>query len=212
MIGRAWDDGLYHYTWALPFESTPTEPLDVSFVRSEHLRLSSSHQDTYIEHLITAARQQAERHCWRPLVITRYRMVLDRFPVAEIVLRYPPLIEVESISYVDTSEETQTLTETTHFSVVAPQGPTAPRAKIFPAYNSPWPSTLSVANAITIDFRAGYTDGASPEGLQVPTDLTDGMLLWIGERYKQRSLTVHQFNQTPAVLQAEAIWKRYRAY
>lgn len=211
-MSRAWDTGVCHETWALPFASAPAEPLSVDFVREQHLRLSSAVEDDYIEHLITSARQQAERHCWRPLVVTTYRMVLDRFPSAEIVLRYPPLIEVTSLSYVDTDGDTQTLVEDTDFYVVRPDGPTAGRAKILPSVTTIWPATQSAANAVTIDFEAGYLDGTSPAALNVPQDVKDGMLLWIAERYKQRSLSVHAFNQTPAVLQAESIWKRYRAY
>jgi hypothetical protein len=52
----------------------------------------------------------------------------------------------------------------------------------------------------------------SPAEPSIPEDILHGQLLVIGEMYKLRSLSVHAFNQAPAVLQARNLWNAYRVY
>lgn len=182
--------------------------LDLDIVRDQHLRSpNGTLEDTYIEGLIKTAYRMAERTTRRALAPQTWALVLDRFPCGEIVLPRAPLLVVDSVAYVDLNGEAQELGGSpAAYQVVAPSGPQAGRGRIRPAYGTSWPSTRAIAEAVTATFQAGYEDGTVPE------DITHGMLLVIGELYKQRSESVHAFNQNPALIRARDLWMGYRVY
>jgi len=207
--------------WHFELLAPPTqEPVTVAVVRDDHLKSpNGSLEDAYIARLILVARRMAERTTRRALMPQAGSVVLDRFPSGEIVLPWPPLQRVESITYVDTAGVEQTLAAEA-YQVSAPQGPTAPRGRIWPAYGTTWPSTRSQMDAVVVSFDMGYplTDPGSPPSSPpeepqptTPDDIVHGMLLVIGELYKQRSESVHT-TQTPAVIRARDLWMSYRVY
>lgn len=188
----------------------PLNVLTVARVRDSHLRSPNGElEDCELERLIAAAYRMAERTTRRALAVQRWRLVMDRFPCGEIVLPPAPLISVESIDYVDAAGVDQEYAGSPPvYQVTRPTGPQAGRGRIRPAYGTFWPSTRSVPDAVTVEFRAGYGSGTG----SVPDDILHGMLLVIGELYKQRSESVHAFNQNPALIRARDLWLGYRLY
>lgn len=212
---RAWDDGVT-WTWDRPVAGNPDpalDPLDLSFVRDKHLRAADdADEDEFISHLIKMSYREAERKTWRSLTRQTLRMILDRFPCGEIVVTRPPLIEVTSITYLDADGVRQTWDASPlPYDVVAPVGPTAQKGRIRPAYGEVWPTTRCAPDAVIVTVVAGYDENEEGKS-DIPIDITHGRLLVIGEGYKQRSLSVHAFNQNPAIVQASEIWKGYRPY
>lgn len=189
-------------------EPPEDEPLTVEEVRDDHLRTSNgSAENAYIDRLIRATRREGERLTRRAWMPQTWTQALDWFP-AVIHLQRPPLIEVESIVYIDGDGVAQTLASTEY--KVSPAGDGNRLSRITPAYGKCWPVTRSETDAVTVRCRCGYVDGGSPEAAAVPEDLTHGQLLMIGELYKQRSESVNAFQQLPAMIRARDLWQRYR--
>lgn len=185
-----------------------SEPLEVEFVRDWHLRVASgSAEDDYLLQLIKAARRAGERITRRSFHPQTWALVLDAFPTWEIVVPRPPLRSVTSITYLDEDGVEQTLQGSPlGYTVSTPSGPYAKYGRIRPAYGETWPATRAQQGAVTVTFEAGYdVDG-------VPEDILQGMLLTVGEFYKQRSESVHAFNQNPALIRARDLFMGYRAY
>lgn len=185
-----------------------SEPLELDFVRDQHLRVANgSEEDWYLEQLIKAARRAGERITRRAFYPQTWAYVLDAFPAYEIVLPRPPLRSVTSITYLDEDGVEQTLAGSpSGYVVTTPSGPYAKYGRIRPAYDETWPATRNQIGAVTVTFEAGYDVG------DVPEDILQGMLLTVGEFYKQRSESVHAFNQNPALIRARDLWLGYRCY
>lgn len=127
------------------------EPISLAQAKRQ-LRVDGTDDDTFIAGLITAARSYVENYCSSQLVVATFQQKLDQFPCGDTIsLNYPPLINVSSITYVDSAGTTQTLA-TTVYSVLTTEKP----GKIKLKYGQSWPSIRSQPDAVTITFRAGY--------------------------------------------------------
>lgn len=188
------------------------DPLQLSFVREQHLRSpNGSAEDEFIRHCMRVSYREAERVTWRSLIPQGRTMVMDRFPCGSIELPYPNLLSVDSIDYIDTDGvDGQLSGSPAMFLTSAPSGEKAAAGYVTPLYGETWPSTRFQANAVRVNFQSGYpiVNGVA----QIPEDITHGRLLVIGELYKQRSLSVHAFNQNTALIQARSYWLPFRAY
>jgi len=118
----------------------------------------------------------------------------------------PPLqLPLTSITYLD-EDGVSTVLASSAYVVSAGSGPAAPRAEIFPAYATTWPTARVQPGAIKIRFSAGY--GATHAA--VPPELTQGMLLWFGELYERREeQTIGTI--TDNAITAERLWWPFRA-
>jgi len=141
-----------------------TEPVTLSEAKS-HLREDQSDEDTLITSLIVAARQMAETITRRALITQTWEIYLDTFPTErEIVLPFPPIQSITSITYLDSNGATQTLSAADYYldskgilnSVV-----------LVPGAN--WPSTeTDRKNTVTVRFVAGYGNAAAvPEAIKL---------------------------------------------
>lgn len=148
-----------------------------------HLRVDDgvSDDDNLITTLVAAARQWAENFTGRAFITQTWRVKLDRFPSGAIVLPKPPVTAVTSITYVDTTGTTQTLSSSL-YATSLPTGPYAAPASIEPAYSTTWPSTRDEANAVTVEFICGYGAGGS----SVPAAILAAMKLRLGTLYEHR--------------------------
>lgn len=187
------------------------QTLRLAFVRDQHLRSpNGTVEDAYIKSLITTSQSLAERIMRRAILTQTWRMVCEGFPCAgeDLVIPKPPLQSVESIVYVDGDGVEQDWTGSPlPYDVSAPSGPTASYARVRPAYGQTWPVTRCQFGAVQVTFVAGWA-----EVEDVPAEIVHGQLLVIGEMYKQRSESVHAFNQNPALIRAHDLWMQYRVY
>lgn len=190
------------------------EPLTVAFVRDEHLRVANgSLEDTKIARLIRTAREYAEFFTGRALVEQTWKLLLSSFPASDgkIQLPNPPLIDVTGFTYSDGDGDTVTLdVSPPDFTIVKPSGPRAKFAYLLPSYGTSWPTARNHANSVSITFTCGYeaVGGTST----VPSQITDAMLLMIGELYKIRSESVHAIHNTPAFRTADNLLMPYKVY
>lgn len=169
----------------------PVEPITLADAKA-HLRRDDSDEDDLISALIEAARQHIDGKdgiLGRALVEQSWQLALTVFPAGGIRVPLPPLIEVESITYLDTAGAEQTLAES-EYQILESEP-----AMILPAYGKSWPATRCQAEAIKVRFTAGYAPAAgSPTDYRenVPQAIRQAMLLLIAHWYENRGATTER--------------------
>lgn len=199
------------------------EPVSLTDAK-DHLRVTSTAEDAYIEALITAARQHIEEITRRALITQTWEFNLDDFPLSKLVdmpwseylefrnrailLPRPPLQSVTSVQYVDSDGSTQTLAS----SIYRVDTKSEP-ARLTEAEGETWPTTDHVTNAVTITYVAGYQpDNSSPpdEAANVPQPIKHAMKLLIGHWYENREQVNVGNIVTPMPSAAHALLAPYR--
>lgn len=161
------------------------EPLTLQEVK-DFLRVDGTDQDSVINLGLSTARALVEVSARRQLMPATLRRSLDRFPCGrfnepgEIELPRPPAVAVESITYIDTAGEEQTL-DADAYRVDVDSEP----ARITPAYGTTWPATLRVTNAVKVTYTAGYSDAAA-----IPPQAKQAMMLLVSTWYENRETVV----------------------
>jgi uncharacterized phiE125 gp8 family phage protein len=146
------------------------EPISLEQAK-EHLRVVYDDEDSYISGLIVAAREMAEGKLNRTIKQRVREAAFCNW--SNIVLRKPPFVSVESLSYIDSTGEEQYLED---YAVRARSEP----ARIALPYGFSAPSLQPNEEAIVVRYVAGY-----PEG-EVPQPIFQWMLLVIGTMYENR--------------------------
>lgn len=117
-----------------------------------HARIDSRDEDDYLCTLLDAAEDDAEEYTWRKFLTQTWDQYFDAF-ADPLYLPYPPLSSIESITYTDTSGDTQTLA-TTVYEAGEENGIGTVRRK----YNQSWPASRSHEDAVKVRFVCGYGD------------------------------------------------------
>jgi len=151
------------------------EPISLAEAKL-HARVDDSDRDTLITVFIKSAREAAEHELGRALITQTWRLTLDEFPCAEIELPKPKVLSIVSVGYVDTAGADQTVSAA-NYTLDSAQLP----GWVLPAQDFSWPSTDDIANAVRVDFTAGY----GPAATDVPASVRQWMLLQIAAAVKQ---------------------------
>lgn len=151
------------------------EPVSLAEAKA-HLRVTSADEEALISALIVAARAHAEAWTHRCFVTQTWELVLDCFPSWTLEFPNAPLASVESITYVDTAGEEQTL-DAAEYQVDTKTDP----GRLMPAYGLHWPATREQLNAVTIRFVCGYGDAED-----VPAPIKAAILLIVGHLFRNR--------------------------
>jgi uncharacterized phiE125 gp8 family phage protein len=157
------------------------EPVSVSEAKA-HLRVDISDDDSYIQNLVSSAREWCEQYLDRTLINTQWTMRLDSFPY-EIELPRPPIATsgtttAVSLTYTLGDDSTATLS-TTAYRVDRNSTPGVVRQ----LRAGTWPANLDDYNAVAVTWWAGY--GAS--GTSVPAAIRHAILMLVGHWYESRS-------------------------
>lgn len=140
-----------------------------------HLKVDFDDDDDLIDQLILAATQYCQNFQNRIYVSASQTMVLDWWSNI-IVPPWSPLVTVDSIVYVDTNGDDQTLSSSLYrVDTVNEPG------RITRAFNESWPDIRNVTNAITITYTAGY--GAAAD---VPDDVKNAIKLLVKSWWAHR--------------------------
>lgn len=142
-----------------------------------HLRIDADNtaDDSMISLYITAAREECEHLLERSIGSQVLRLYMDAWPEAEIPLEMPPVTSIVWIRYIVPDEVEQTVpsanygidnSQLTHW--------------VLPASGEDWPEAADVANAVQVQYNAGY----SPE--ECPALIKQWILLRVGSLYNQR--------------------------
>ena len=118
----------------------------------DQARISISDEDTLLDRLIATARSHVERVTSRALVLQSRRLYLDEFPASGCIEIYrAPVRAVQSVQYLDTAGDTQTLA-TTQYRLDKHAIP----ARVTEAVDVSWPDTYDVPNAVWVNYTVGH--------------------------------------------------------
>jgi len=147
------------------------------FMRAEF----STSEENIIRSLITAARVSCEEYLFRRIGEQTVELRTKGFPENNAPIVLPaPLIEVESIKYLDLNGDEQTLDEADY--IVSDSAP----CFINPVGS--WPIAFKSGDSLRVEFVAGYSDpGESPIVSEpLPYTIRVGMLMQIADMYENR--------------------------
>jgi uncharacterized phiE125 gp8 family phage protein len=134
-----------------------------------------------VQSYIETARIDVEERLRQALITQELRVVLDKWPSGRtLLLPRPPLISVESVTYV-TSDGTEETLSVDDYSIDTNSEP----GRIILNAGAVWPGSLRESGAIVIDYTAGYGARAA-----------------VPENYKQaiRLLAAHYYENREAVI------------
>jgi uncharacterized phiE125 gp8 family phage protein len=134
-------------------------------------------EDTTLKLLIDMAIGTAEDITGRAFVVRKLELNLPHFERV-IELPWPPLIDVESVSYIDIQGATQIVDPATYeIDTVSEPG------MIQPVWAQFWPAIVRYTfNPVKIVFRAGYIAPGSPPDLTDNSYLPPELRLWMQSR------------------------------
>ena len=165
-------------------DSPAAEPITLPQALAHLREVSDAGElDAYVTRLIIVAREACEVRTERTLITTPWRLKLDAFPACgAIELLQPPVIAVQSLSYLDADGVSQTINPADYVVDTASEP-----GWLVPAPDKTWPATQSGAiNAVTVDYTAGY--GATADA--VPEQLKQWMLCAIQHMHDERGWNV----------------------
>lgn len=157
--------------------TAPTDPVTLAQARL-HLRVTDTSEDALITSLITAARQYCEHYTRRAIGAQTLEIALEEFPDDdEIELPMSPVTAITYVKYIATDGTLTTLSSGSYslddYSHVS---------RVLLAYNTCWPLTQDVDNAVFIRYVAGATT--------TPATVIAAMKLMIGHLYENRESVV----------------------
>ena len=145
----------------------------------DHLRVEHSDEDDLITRLIETATQHVDGIdgiLGRACITQTWTLTLDAFPAA-IILPLPPCQSVDAITYIDTDGASQTLAVSGY-----PATGVGGAARVHPAFDTQWPATRVVPEAVSVTFTAGYGD----TGADVPAPIRSAILMHVAHLYEHR--------------------------
>jgi uncharacterized phiE125 gp8 family phage protein len=167
--------------------------------------------DAMIMAMLTAARSHAEEFTGRSIALKTYEATFDAFPDgdAELELPHPPLVSIEAVRYVDAAGDLQTLATDRYTSDRT--DPTA--GWLLCEASSTWPGAATVANAVRVEYRAGYQvpepDSSAEDADTLPGSIRAALLLMVGHLYENREAVANrQVLELP--LGVETLLRPYR--
>jgi len=142
----------------------------------------TSAEDTLLTALITTAREYCEGFQNRAYITQTWQLWLDGWPSGDCIrIPLPPLQSVASIKYYDIADTEAVITASDYF-VDDKSEP----GRIILAYGRTWPTiTLRPANAVCVEFIAGYRDV-----VEVPQRVKQAILLLVGHWYENREASL----------------------
>ena len=179
-----------------------TEPITLAEAKVQ-LRVTDNVQDALIGTIISAAREHLEHVLQRAVMPQTREVVLDAFPRdADIELRYPKVLAVESVKYLDAVTGLEVTLAAPNYSLDNERDNDS--AWLLTAQGVTWPVTLAVANAVRVRYTCGYADAAS-----VPAAIKMWLLLAIEHLFDRcqagGSMTVPE-NFAAGIIDRYRVW------
>lgn len=149
----------------------------------EHLRESGNENDGYIQSLILAVTQCAEKLTRRALFTQTWKLFLDEFPAGNcaIELPLPPLQSITHVKYYDTAGTLTTMAVADYQTdLVSLPGRLAPAPSLL------WPSVeMDRMNAVEVQFVCGVATRGALDPM-----LRQAMLQFLSHLYDNREPAV----------------------
>ena len=176
----------YNFDRIIRITEPSVEPITLAEAKAQ-LRFDGTEEDDYITTLISVARDKVEGFCNRYWAKATCTLLFDNFPsgIIPFDLYRPDIISIDSVTYLDTDNETQTVT-----------GSTLDSDRRIMLNATAWPTD---AISVKVNVTMGPDTTASPQELP-PKTIHQAMLLVITDLYNNRaSLTTLQTYKNEAV-------------
>ena len=176
---------------ALKLVTEPTsDPVTLEEAKA-HLNVDFDDYDDLIAGYVRSAHMGIVYNTGHALSPSTWDLSYDAFPTGNtpegfVQIPIGPLIEVESVNYVDPDTAIETVLATSGYEVDTMNrlGGVAPSS-------SGWQAVFTTINAVRIRFTAGYPDlPGSPAESGVPASLKHAVLIMVRDMYDFRSPTV----------------------
>ncbi|CAI2719743.1 head-tail connector protein [Nitrospina watsonii] len=209
------------------------EPLSLAEVKA-YLKVTSADDDALITCILAGVRRACEAWTGRALVTQTWTVWLDGFPRASrceaphsgyfdlpvdhfdrvspiIHLPLPPLQSVTFLKTYGADNQAATFDSVRYFVDTASQP-----GRIVLNASASWPSGLRNANAVEIEFVAGYGAAAT-----VPESIKQGLLIWTQLLYANQKWLFESgdevtglaaMNREALPAQVEALWQPFRLF
>lgn len=169
----------------LKLVSAPSvRPISLSEAR-DHLRVTTTDEDDYIELVIKSATDYYERFTWLQIITAEYELFLDEFPIGDIPIELPrpPFQSITDIKFVNEDGVTETWANNLYeLDTSLIPGLVRPINEEF------YPDTKEQFKAVTVKFKAGYGDSSS----EVPDGILHTLKLIISFLYDHRDFVIPQ--------------------
>lgn len=172
-----------------------------------YARIDISTDDTLVDALIKAAREEVEAYTGRAYVQRTYRADIPYFS-DEIQLPHKPIIAISSVKYYsNASPSVLTTLAATNYELT--------RDTVIRAYGATWPAVDTRAAPVQITYTAGYPTTSSPQSAasDVPVAVKQAMHLIIGDLYENREgqvLYPGALQNNPTVMRLLNYYRVYR--
>jgi len=166
--------------------SRSTDPVVTLEEAVQHLRRDDTERDDdLILRYIAAATQFVENFTGIALSEQIWDYYLDSFPTNNLVgiaIPRPPLLDVQQISFRDSSSGLDTAF-TGFFADLASRP-----GRVFVVSTGSWPVADASLNSVRIRFRAGYIDslGSPPSADDIPDAIKAAILMYTASLYENR--------------------------
>jgi len=170
--------------------ATSSGPVTTTELR-DHLRITSTDQDTYLATLLSAARETAEAHTKLALVRKQVKYYLNNFPAGDIVFYdHNPVRSVSSISYKEPTSGVATTLSTADYNIDYK----AECLRVYPAVSTGWPSVYSYSDAkdnVTVTVLSGFksTHATRDSTADVSENVKAGIKLYAEHLYSGADTT-----------------------
>ena len=183
---------------------TPPDPI-VSWVDAQkHLRVENEDQ-AYVEGLIAAATGWIDGPAgWLGRAIGLQTLELADCGFGNDRLPFPPLVTVESITYLGTDGLDHVMAEGDFLQLM--------NGSIAPLAGQSWPAVGSSSEAVRVVYTAGYPPVGDPAVSTVPAAIKQAILLLIGHWYRNRETVVTGTIAASLPLSVEALLSTYRVW
>lgn len=175
--------------WMLRRISGPeSEPLTLAQAKAQsNIDPDITAWDLFLTEAIEEARDATEKYLQATLCATRYVLEGSSWPCdpyaagafGAVVLPMGPVLQVDSVSYLDRDGARQVL------------GPAAytltPAGFVVPAFNTQWPFARLTPGSIAIEYTAGWQGDGSPEDASgVPRAIRRGLKMLVAHWFENR--------------------------
>jgi len=142
------------------------------------LRIDTAADDEKVQRIIGAATAIFDGNkglLGRALMPQTWQLDIEDLPLYEISLPLPPLIQVTSVTYWDSTFTRQTLDPATYRII---PGGDEDVSTIRRVYNTTWPTVLTgEPDGVSVTFDCGYQDLQSPANNPVPGPIKEAILV-----------------------------------
>lgn len=163
----------------------------------DHLRVTTSDDDSYIDELVSAARNYIETVTGRSMLEQTWLATFDYTEFSCIYLPRPPLIAVTQVQYRDNVDGTLQTEASSTYEVNSLEEPAVIEFEDLPEYDP------AKQNPLQVTFTSGYTT--------VPRELVHAIKLLVSHWYRSRSSVVNAREVDPMVLPI-AFWALVSPY